>query len=267
MKIKKLEIVNKTLLFLVTGTITLTSLGCGRQVSNTDIQIQKEINTDSNDNNKKLDSNESKSKKKKSIIKFESKYLDNTYGFVKKDISLRKEANKSSDKISNIKKYEKVKLISKSNGWDYVKYNGENGYIEDKNIKKILKEFIDVDISEQKLRYYDSNGNVIIKSDIVTGTDSDKTRRTNVGYFKIEYKIAGKTLVGRNNSYSSDVDYWMPFNLKEEEGLHDADRWRSSYGGDIYKNKGSHGCVNLPKEKAKKIFEKCSTGTRVLVHR
>lgn len=264
MKIKKLEIVNKALLFLVTGTITLTSLGCERQVSNTDIQIQKEINIDSNDNNKKLDSNESKSKKKKSIIKLESKYLDNTYGFVKKDISLRKEANKSSDKISNIKKYEKVKLISKSNGWDYVKYNGENGYIEDKNIKKILKEFIDVDISEQKLRYYDSNGNVIIKSDIVTGKNSSPTDE---GFFDIYQKCTNYTMHAIDNSYDTFVNYVLMFNKNELEYLHDADGWRNSYGGDIYKNHGSHGCVNLPYKVAKKIYKKADIGTSVLVHR
>lgn len=267
MKIKKIKIVNKTLLFLVTGAITLTSLGCGRQVSNSDIQTEKEITVDSNDNNKKLDSKEYKSKNK-SITKPEYRYLDNTYGFVKKNVSLKSKANKNADKINKLKKYEKVKLISKSNGWNYVKYNGQKGYIKDKNIKKLLKEFIDVDISEQKLRYYDSNGNVIIKSDIVTGKVTGKNSSpTDEGFFDIYQKCTNYTMHAIDNSYDTFVNYVLKFNKNELEYLHDADGWRSSYGGDIYKDRGSHGCVNLPYKVAKKIYKKADIGTSVLVHR
>ncbi len=261
MKIKKLEILNKALLFLVTGTISLTSVGCTK-VNRCDNKTEKEISID----NDELASDEiSTQEKEKDSVKTIYEYLDNTYGFAKENVYLRSGYDKNSEKIAKIKKYEKVKLISKSDGWDYVKYNGKNGYIKDKKIKKLHKEFIDVDISEQKLRYYDKDGNVIIKSNIVTGTDSVKKRRTNVGCFKIEEKVLGKTL--RGSGYESKVDFWMPFNLGEEEGLHDAYRWRSQYGGNIYKNNGSHGCVNLPRKKAEKIFKKCSVGTRVLVHR
>ena len=36
--------------------------------------------------------------------------------------------------------------------------------------------------------------------------------------------------------------------------------------GDIYINNGSHGCVNLPHNAAKEIYENVDTGTMVLVH-
>ena len=36
--------------------------------------------------------------------------------------------------------------------------------------------------------------------------------------------------------------------------------------GDIYINNGSHGCVNLPHNAAKEIYETVDTGTMVLVH-
>ena len=52
--------------------------------------------------------------------------------------------------------------------------------------------------------------------------------------------------------YSTPVTYWMPFN--GGIGLHDA-TWRSSFGGNIYKTNGSHGCVNLPYNMAKIIYE------------
>ena len=60
-----------------------------------------------------------------------------------------------------------------------------------------------------------------------------------------------------------DVKYWMPFN--GGQGLHDA-WWRSEFGGSIYKNNGSHGCVNMPPKAAKKLFENASTGDIVIVY-
>jgi hypothetical protein len=56
----------------------------------------------------------------------------------------------------------------------------------------------------------------------------------------------------------------MPFT--GNVGIHDADGWRSSYGGEIYKTNGSHGCVNTPYEAAKTIFETISVGTAVVVY-
>ena len=56
----------------------------------------------------------------------------------------------------------------------------------------------------------------------------------------------------------------MPFN--GNVGLHDADRWRSKYGGDIYKTNGSHGCVNMPRDAAEKVFNIVSKGTPVIVY-
>ena len=64
-------------------------------------------------------------------------------------------------------------------------------------------------------------------------------------------------------SYESKVTYWMPFN--GGYGLHDADGWRSSYGGNIYYYSGSHGCINLPRKFAQKLYENYEIGTPVLV--
>ena len=48
-------------------------------------------------------------------------------------------------------------------------------------------------------------------------------------------------------------------------GIHDA-KWRKEFGGDIYKNGGSHGCINLPKEAAEKIYDKVEVGTPVVMY-
>ena len=67
----------------------------------------------------------------------------------------------------------------------------------------------------------------------------------------------------RGENYASPVTYWMPF--CNNVGMHDAS-WRSSFGGAIYKTSGSHGCINLPKSAAQKIFENIEEGDPVLVY-
>ena len=81
------------------------------------------------------------------------------------------------------------------------------------------------------------------------------------GVFKIVYKESPATLVGED--YQSEVTYFMPFAYNV--GIHDAD-WRSSFGGEIYKTSGSHGCINVPKSAAKDLFEIVEKGTPVIAY-
>ena len=67
----------------------------------------------------------------------------------------------------------------------------------------------------------------------------------------------------RGADYATPVSYWMPFN--GGEGIHDAN-WRSSFGGQIYKTNGSHGCLNMPPSVAAQIYSVVSTGYPVLVY-
>ena len=55
----------------------------------------------------------------------------------------------------------------------------------------------------------------------------------------------------------------MPFN--RNIGMHDAN-WRGSFGGNIYKTNGSHGCINLPPSKAKTIYKTIEKGTAVICY-
>ena len=91
--------------------------------------------------------------------------------------------------------------------------------------------------------------------------------RTPPGLFALSYKSSPATLKGTNSDgskYSSHVNYWMPFN--GGIGIHDADGWRSAYGGSIYVNGGSHGCVNAPTAAASTIYNNISAGTPIVVH-
>ncbi len=119
--------------------------------------------------------------------------------------------------------------------------------------------YVEIDLTNQHLWVY-QNGSVVVDSDFVSGC-VNKGRTTPVGTYGITYKERDATLVGEN--YSSAVKYWMPFN--GNVGMHDAS-WRSSFGGWIYIIDGSHGCINLPTEKAAEIFDVVEKGEAIFVY-
>jgi hypothetical protein len=125
--------------------------------------------------------------------------------------------------------------------------------------------YVEIDITHQKVYLY-VKGSCILETDCVTGTAGNSDRETpSNGVWPLTYKKSPATLgTMETNGYSSDVTYWMPFN--GNVGLHDADGWRSSYGGSIYKTNGSHGCVNLPLSAAKTIYENIQAGYPIVVY-
>lgn len=131
--------------------------------------------------------------------------------------------------------------------------------------------YIDVDLTEQHARMYDASGNLIWETDIVTG-DSTKSYDTPTGVYTMNSNRASNNVELRGKidpetnepEYISYVDYWMPF-IGNSYALHDAS-WRSRFGGTIYEGNGSHGCVNLPSDKAQELFNLCSVGDVVVVH-
>lgn len=125
--------------------------------------------------------------------------------------------------------------------------------------------FAEIDLSLQHVYYYE-NGALVWESPTVTGMMSDG-RATPPGIFFLRGKETNRTLRGRmingKPEYEAHVDYWMPFN--GGIGLHDAS-WRSKFGGDIYVRGGSHGCINLPKNKAGELYNRIPIGCPIVVH-
>lgn len=119
--------------------------------------------------------------------------------------------------------------------------------------------YLEINITRQHIWYY-KEGELIAQGDIVSGNVSNGNG-TPLGVYEITYKQENSTLRGAN--YEAKVTYWMPFN--GNIGLHDAS-WRYSYGGDIYLNDGTHGCINAPKYLAKKIFAEIEAGTPVICY-
>lgn len=116
------------------------------------------------------------------------------------------------------------------------------------------KSYIEIDLSRQKVWAY-VDGNLKVETDCVTGC-VNKGHETPIGIYTLTYKqkdriLRGKRLPNGQYEYQSHVNYWMPFN--GGIGLHDAS-WRDTFGGNIYINNGSHGCINLPLWAAEKIY-------------
>lgn len=126
--------------------------------------------------------------------------------------------------------------------------------------------YAEVDLTNQHM-YFIQNGQVVLDSPVVTG-NPNKGNATPQGTYTLTYKTRNATLRGEKKpdgtySYETPVAYWMPFN--RGIGFHDA-TWQSSFGGSRYKSHGSHGCVNMPKDKAAQLYELIPEACPVVCH-
>lgn len=152
------------------------------------------------------------------------------------------------DILKSVKKHRK--------GLRTVAYTGEAA----KNDHNFGGNYIEVDLENQVLYLY-KDGEMVMQTDVVTGSTRKYSRMTPTGVYKVYNMMRNVTLKG--DDYESDVSYWMPF--RGGYGLHDAP-WRSRFGGSIYTYNGSHGCVNMPTSKARELYETIDVGYRVVVY-
>lgn len=131
-------------------------------------------------------------------------------------------------------------------------------------ISEHMTSHVEIDISRQHVWMY-KDGALIVDSPCVTG-DVEAGHNTPTGVFYLTYKARNVYLKGFNDNgtrYSSFVQYWMPFN--KGIGMHDAS-WRKQFGKEIYLTNGSHGCVNLPADKANIIYENIDDTMPIIVY-
>ena len=147
--------------------------------------------------------------------------------------------------------------------------------------------YVEVNLSEQRVIAY-KNGRKVAEGDCVSGNES-AGHGTTTGLYAIQDKLSPTVLRGEKKpvtktvkkknkkgkkvekttttyeyEYESPVTYWLQFN--GGQGLHDAAGWRSAYGGSIYYYSGSHGCVNLPLDLAKTLYQNFEVGDPVIVY-
>ncbi len=127
--------------------------------------------------------------------------------------------------------------------------------------------YIDVDLTEQKARFYGDDESIIWESDIVSGNPT-QGNGTPQGVYYIKSNDGASELIGLKpdgtEDYRTKVDFWMPFK-GNSIGFHDAN-WQSSFGGSRYTYAGSHGCINLPPAKAEELHGLLQVGDAVIVH-
>ena len=122
--------------------------------------------------------------------------------------------------------------------------------------------YVEVSLGAQELWLF-VDGDCIMNTSVVTGKPPHVTYS---GVYGITYKKRDDYLEGYNadgTPYRSHVEYWMPFN--GNQGLHDAS-WRDSFGGNIYRSNGSHGCVNCPTWAAATLFKYVDENFPVIIY-
>lgn len=128
--------------------------------------------------------------------------------------------------------------------------------------------YVEVDLTAQYM-WYVKDGSVQFESDVVTG-EPVNGMETPQGVYSILYTQRDAVLIGETDPktgepiYRTKVRYWMPF-TQQGHGFHDAD-WQSAFGGNVYTYSGSHGCVNMPVDKAGELYSMLETGTPVVIH-
>ncbi len=127
------------------------------------------------------------------------------------------------------------------------------------SVNDIGDSYVEADLTNQHLYLY-QEGEIVLETDFVSGKISNGNG-TPAGIFGITYKTTNAVLRGQN--YETPVNYWMPF--YGNYGMHDA-TWRAAFGGDIYLNNGSHGCINLPKSMAEQIYGYVFAGFPVICY-
>ena len=126
--------------------------------------------------------------------------------------------------------------------------------------------YVEVDKINQRVFVY-VNHQQVLDTPCVTGQVTDPVTDTPEGLFSIIDMRKGIHLLSYYSSgevqYDSEVEYWMQFTY-DADGFHDAS-WRTHFGGEDYKSIGSHGCVNLPRDSAAKMYDLVYVGMPVIV--
>ena len=133
--------------------------------------------------------------------------------------------------------------------------------------------FLQVDLTNQQM-WAIIDGEVVFDAPIVTGRPGYNTPQ---GVFSILEMLSPTVLISPwlddegEPTYDLDVDYWMRTTWSGY-GFHDAP-WRrpNSFGGTYYRtgvgrDRGSHGCTNLPLASARELFQMIYVGMPVVVH-
>lgn len=119
--------------------------------------------------------------------------------------------------------------------------------------------YVEVDLKNQMVYCYE-DGELKVETPCVSGCVASGDE-TPTGLYYFYHMDRDAWLEGP--TWLDWVDCWMAF--YGGYGMHDAN-WRDEFGGDIYLENGSHGCVNLPPENAPLIYEIIDIGDAIILY-
>lgn len=133
-------------------------------------------------------------------------------------------------------------------------------------------DYVLVSLKNQDLKVIKNNKVKVHLTNVVTGTAAKRnasggSNATPTGVYYIGYKQSPSVLRGYNDdgsTYSSPVQYWMPFTV-DGCGLHDAS-WRTDWSKSAYLYGGSHGCVNIQPSQIKSVWDNVKIHEPVIVY-
>ena len=151
---------------------------------------------------------------------------------------------------------------------DWYKLSGEELYIfksltspnREDIIPHILENYSTIMIVDKTYQhaYCYVGGELLGETDVVTGDAYSSP--TPIGLYTVWCQRTNFNMLDNPLYYTAYATFF-----NNGIAIHDADNWRSVYGGTIYQGGGSHGCVNTPRWFAKLVYENSTIGTYVLV--
>lgn len=182
--------------------------------------------------------------------------------YLNNDHSLKSGMTEDSKEISQLEKYETLRVISEYDDWYFAMTNDYNfGFINKEGTTPLRDNFKIIDLSEQRLWLY-CNSKLYYTTPVTTGKENHET---NICLGQVT-KMSQKVYLAGDDYGPIPVDFWIEYN-DWQEGIHDAP-WRYVYGKEVdYKLYGSHGCTNTPPKIMKKVYDSTSIGDTVIVHK
>lgn len=120
--------------------------------------------------------------------------------------------------------------------------------------------YVEISLDEQRLWYY-IDGEVTVSTSIVSGL-ATRSRATPTGCFQVLDLLTDHDMQGSYGTAHASYVIAIMFN---GICIHDSS-WRDEYGGDIWLDDGSHGCINTPYTAAKELYETISYGVPVVIY-
>lgn len=144
---------------------------------------------------------------------------------------------------------------------DYVRPFTDAGTVERKRDDPPTTKRITIDLTLQKLYAYEGDV-LVMEESISSGLEDTPTPR---GAFTVYKKAPTRYMQGpipgiSDQYYDLPGVPWNLYFTYQGAVIHGA-YWHDNFG-----SQWSHGCVNLPPEKAKKLYEWADIGTNVMVH-